>query len=152
MDNNFNNEEREKLLDNKLSELANDQNQNLVIDFDQAIEEEQENFIEIIFENKKYKLANKMPFNFAMFFFRNCFKKVGNKTIVEIPDELTMTFIEKMFGKEFYTSLIESNKNFSFDLIFKNLGFKVLKAWGIDFDSPEAQKKIQEMKETMSMY
>jgi hypothetical protein len=37
-------------------------------------------------------------------------------------------------------------------LIFKNLAFKVLKAWGIDFDSPEAQKKIKEMKETMSMY
>lgn len=151
MDNNFSNEEREKLLDNKLNELAENQSENLVIDFDQAIEEEQEKVIEIIFDNKKYKLSHKMPFSFAMFFFRNCFKKVGNKTVVEIPDELTMTFIEKMFGKEFYNSIIESDKSFSFDLLFKNLAFKILKAWGIDFDSPEAQKKIQEMKKNLSM-
>lgn len=151
MDNNLNNKEREKLLDNKLSELAENQSGNLVIDFDQAIKEEQENIIQIIFEGKKWDLPHKMPFSFAMFFFRNCLKKSGNKTIVEIPDDLTLVFIEKMFGKKFYESLIESNINFSFDLLFKNLAFKILKSWGIDMDSPEAQKKIQEMKKNLSM-
>lgn len=151
MDNNLNNKEREELLDNKLNELSENQSENLVIDFDQAIKEEQEKIIQIIFDNKKWDLPHKMPFSFAMFFFRNCLKKQNNKTVVEIPDDLTLVFIEKMFGKKFYESLIESNINFSFDLLFKNLAFKILKSWGIDMDSPEAQKKIQEMKKNLSM-
>lgn len=150
MDNNLNNKEREKLLDNKLSELANEQSGNLVIDFDQAIEEEQKKVLEVIFDGITYKLSYKMPFSFAMFFFRNCFKQKDNKTVIEIPEDLTLNFIEKMFGKDFYNALMESNKSFSFDLIFKNLAFKVLKAWGIDMDSEETQKKIEEMKKTVS--
>lgn len=140
------NEERLKYLDNQLDELAQTQEEELLIDFDEIIEEEEEKGLKVKFENKIYVLPAKMPFSFGMFFFRNCYKVKKGKTSIEVPDALTLEFIERMFGEKFLKDLESSKKNIAFQTIFDKFAFKIFKNWGIDLDSPEGQKKIKEMK------
>lgn len=144
-----NNKEREKFLDEKLDELAEKQENDILIDFDAIIEEEKAEALNIKFNNKIYKIPYKMPFSFAMFFFRNCLKTVKGVSQIQVPDELTLDFIEKMFGSEFLKDLEKSKSGFSFNLIFEQFTFKILEKWGLDLNSPDVEKKMAQMQRQM---
>ena len=142
----MNNKEKEEFLDQQLDNLANQQEQELLIDFDEIIEEEKAQGLKIKFNKKIYTIPSKMPFSFAMFFFRNCLKTVKGKTVIQIPDHITIEFIERMFGEVFLKDLEESKIDISFQTLFEKFANKVLNNWGIDIESDETQKKIKEMK------
>jgi hypothetical protein len=139
------NEERMEYLNNKQNEIALRQEGSLVIDFDKALEEAQEDSISVKFMGKHYLVPSSMPFNFSIFFLRNCYKKVNGKMVVAVPDEHLVKFITMMFGNEFMVAL-ENAKDVRVTMskVFSSIVPDILGAWGYDIDTGKKdQKKIQ---------
>ena len=122
------NEERVAYLNTKAQEICQREEDELVLDFDQALAEKAEKPIKVKFQGKVYNVPAQMPFNFAMFFFRNCYKKISGRTQIQVPEEKLAQFVELMFGKEFL-SVVEKTSvpmNFVFDTIAQSIMAK----WG----------------------
>lgn len=128
-----NNEDRIKYLNEKEQEMIKDQEAELFIDFDKAIQENKKKSIIVNFLNKNYYLPIKMPFNFSTFFLRNCLTKEKGVTLVDIPDDKVLEFIKLMFGEVFFKSLEDSkDSGISLSLVFDKLVPPILKQWGYD--------------------
>lgn len=144
MNNKFkNNEERLAYLNSKQDEIAVRQEGELLIDFDKALEESKEEQIKVKFLNKHYQVPASMPFNFSIFFLRNCYKKVNGKMTVVVPDEYLVKFITMMFGNDFMTAL-ENTKDvrITMGIVFSKIVPVILDKWGYNVDTTK-QKKIQ---------
>lgn len=142
-----NNQERLEYLNNKQNEIAQKQEDGLVIDFDRAIMENKKT-IKVKFLNKIYHLPAEMPFNFSTFFLRNCVTKGKNgQMLINIPDDKVIEFIELMFGVDFVNAVENCKDNkISINLIMQIIAPPVLKEWGYDTKAtPEMQKKTQAM-------
>lgn len=140
-----NNKEREEFLDQKFEELQEIQEADLLMDFDKAIEEDQKKPYTIKFLKKYYEVPRQMPFDFATFFFRYCYKKINGKIVVDVPEERIFQFIQLMFGNEMIRAL-ESNKKkrVSVDMVFDKLAMTILEKWGygVSKKGNNAEKKI----------
>lgn len=134
------NEERIAYLNAKTQELVEREEEELVLDFDQALEEKEQKPIKVKFQGKIYEVPSQMPFNFAMFFFRNCYKKVGGKVRIEIPEGMMVKFIELMFGEEF-TKAVEG-ANVSVNFVLETMAMRVLDGWG--YRMKEREGKVHE--------
>jgi hypothetical protein len=142
------NTERIEYLDKKHNEIKENQENNLVLDFDEAIEEEKNKAGKIVIKmlGKVFELPKKMPFNFSTFFLRNCYKKINGEFVVVFPEDKILEYLELMFGTELINTLNnEKYRDVSIDFIFKNIVPGVMKAWGYNVDTSknkEIQKKI----------
>ncbi|MFA7215376.1 MAG: hypothetical protein WC187_04955 [Bacillota bacterium] len=125
------NEQKIAFLNNKTEELSNMQEQELVMDYDEALREYQE-------ENKPYKIKFKgrvfdvprsMPFSFGLFYMRHCIKKVKGKTVFEIPDDRMSEFIEKMFGAEFL-EMLDQSADIEMHFVISKLIPDIMNNWG----------------------
>lgn len=123
-----NNKDREEYLENKFNVLQQNQEEELLLDFDKCIDENKNPF-QIKFLNKKFELPRQMPFSFATFFFRHCYKKNNGKITVDVPEDKILRFIELMFGQEMLKAL-ESNPKVGINDVFDKLAVKVLDEWG----------------------
>jgi hypothetical protein len=145
-----NNAERIAYLEDKHEEMKINKEKDLILDFDKALEEEKNSSskIKIKLIGKYYDLPRDIPFNFSTFLLRNCYKRVGGKTIMFIPDDKVFQFLELMFGKNFIMDIEKSkNRDISITFIFDNIVPEIMKQWGqqVDFKSQAAQgyqKKI----------
>jgi len=143
-----NNADRIKFLDEKQEEITERQSNNLVLDFDQALREENKQKIEIKLLGKTYFLPKKMPFNFSTFFLRFCYKKIKGQWTVIMDDDKIMPFIELMFGKRFIENLEKSRDNrISMMFVYEKIVPKILNEWGYHMDASKSghisEKKIQ---------
>lgn len=138
------NKDREKFLDEKFEEIQEAQEADLLLDFDKAVEEAKEKPYKIKFLGNYYDIPRQMPFNFATFFFRNCYKKVKGNITVEVPDEKLYLFIQLMFGNEFLRALENNRKRISIDVVFEKLAVTILNKWGYGVNS--TKNKMQEKK------
>jgi len=139
------NDKRESYLNDQLKILADNQEAELLLDFDAAVEEVEEKPYKIKFNGKIYDVPREMPLGFATFFFRYCYKKINNKVTLEVPEDRMMQFIELMFGKEMLRALETSKKAVSIDLVFNKLAGTILAKWGYNVqsnNSETSQKKI----------
>lgn len=140
------NEARSNYLDQELDKLVKDQENNLLVDFDKAIEEYQNknNFYKVKFLNEIYNIPKQMPFNFGTFFFRYCYKKINGKITIDVPDEKIMLFIELMFGKEILIPLESTDNKAPLDFVFEKLAMPILEKWGygVKNKSQNMEKKI----------
>lgn len=145
------NKEREEYLDSQLNELAEHQEAELLLDFDKAIEEHEKQNIpyKIKFNNKFHFVPREMPFDFATFFFRYCYKKVNGKIKMDVPEEKMMRFIELMFGKDMLRALESGKKRVDMLFVFEKLSMKILDKWGYGLEdkvdeSGKPKKNIME--------
>ena len=143
-----NNADRIKFLNEKQEEITERQSNNLVLDFDQALKEENKQKIEIKLLGRTYFLPKKMPFNFSTFFLRNCYKKIKGQWTVVMDDDKIMPFIELMFGKKFIENLENSRDNrISMMFVYEKIVPKILDQWGYNMDTSKSghisEKKIQ---------
>lgn len=139
------NDKREGYLDEQLKKLADNQEAELLLDFDAALEEEQAKPYAVKFDGKVYYVPHEMPLAFATFFFRYCYKKNNGRVILEVPEDRMMQFIELMFGKEMLRALEVSKKAVSIRVVFDKLAGTILSKWGYNVQSPSSetsQKKI----------
>lgn len=145
-----NNEERIKYLNQKHEEMAINQEDTLVLDFDEALKEESAENLKIKLLGKYYDLPKDIPFNFSTFLLRYCYKKVRGKLIMSIPDDKLYTFLELMIGKDFVKDLENSNnRNVSINFIFQKVVPKIMEEWGqnVDFNSD----KVKNLQKKMSI-
>lgn len=144
----LNNEERTKYLESQFEKEQEFQEAELLIDVDQAIKEEQEKNkqYKIVFRNKSFYVPSQMPFNFSIFFFRYCFKKINGKTQIDVPETKLYQFIQLMLGENFLKSLETSNDSFSLEFVFETIASKILKLWGYDVGSGSKNKTTPEKK------
>jgi hypothetical protein len=145
-----NNADRIKFLNKKQEEITERQSNNLVLDFDQALKEENKEKIEINLLGKTYFLPKKMPFNFSTFFLRSCYgkNKKSGEWEVSMTDDKILPFIELMFGKRFIENLEKSRDNrISMMFVYEKIVPKILNEWGYHMDTSKSghisEKKIQ---------
>lgn len=146
-----NNAERIRYLNQKEEEIADRQENNLVLDFDQAIKDENIKKIEIKLLGKTYFLPHKMPFNFSTFFLRNCYKKVKGEWTIIMEDDKVPVFLRLMFGDYFIKNIENSGDNrISLEFVMAKIVPQVMKAWGYDMEgSPERIKDTQKKNQTL---
>lgn len=138
------NQEKIDKLDIAENNAAIEEEESLFYDFDKAIEEKGEKPLKIKFNKINFLVPSQMPFDFSMFFFRNCMVKVDGKQIFNVNEDDIVQFITLMFGNEFLESLEKSR--ISIKMIFEDLALKILNKWGYAIDakvkSENVQKKI----------
>lgn len=133
--------DNEKFLNEKVQELKEQQESDLIIDFDAAIKEKKSQLKQycVKFNNKYFEVANEMPMSFGLFFFRHCYNKKSGKMNIDIPEEKMYEFIELMFGKELVEEF--SNSTVGMNLVFEKLSPQILKHWGYDTTNENVEKK-----------
>ena len=136
------NAERIQYLENKQAEIAQNQEDNLVFDFDEALKEDSKQKIEIRLLEKTYYLPQKMPFSFSTFFLRHCYRKINGKWTIAFEDKYLMPFLELMFGRKFLDDLERSRDNrISMMFVYEQIVPKIMKEWGYNVN-PNDQKKM----------
>lgn len=145
-----NNAERLAYLNDKENEIAKRQEKNLVLDFDEALKEENKKQIEVKLLGKTYFLPTKMPFNFSTFFLRNCYKKIKGEWFIAMDEDKVLPFIELMFGKKFIYQIEKAKDNrISLEFVMSNIVPKIMDKWGYSMNqSPE---KIRELQKKMQI-
>jgi len=109
-------ETRLAYLNDKVEQLAEEQEAELVSDYDEAEAEYRKVKppIHIRFRGHDFVLPATMPFSFSMFFMRNCVKRKGDKLFMEVPDDKVAELIERMFGSAFLKLLEETDVELGF--------------------------------------
>ncbi|MEN8907894.1 MAG: hypothetical protein ABF289_18235 [Clostridiales bacterium] len=135
--------EKLELLDQKLEDEKREQEERLLIDFDEVVKEHKSKPFTIRFQDKFYEIPASMPLDFSMFFFRWCLKRKNGKQVIDIPEDKFARFIELMLGKQFLNSLESSKQQFEFDMIMDKLATPILDEWGygVSKDNKNQAKK-----------
>jgi hypothetical protein len=76
-----------------------------------------------------------MPFDFSIFFFRHCYKKINGKIVMSVPEDKMDRFITLMFGNEIVRSLENSKERPSLNFVFETLATQIMSKWGYDVNS-----------------
>ena len=141
-----NNAERMQYLNDKQDEIAKRQENELILDYDEALKEESSKILKVRINGKFYEVPGKMPFSFSTLLIRKCFKKIDGKQVFTFEDYNTMTeIIEKIFGKKFMHEIDRpTNKNVSLVWLFEKVIPDIMGAWGMPIDTKNSniQKKM----------
>ena len=130
---------KSKILDDALKHGRQEQEKDLVIDFDQAIEEAKKNAITVKFKGKKYKIPAETPQWYSNLVNRKlaAIKGLDIASMTEeelleraaISDEENEQIYRRLFGDEFVNAYLNDNfvnlKNFNDKLLDP-----ILQAWG----------------------
>lgn len=132
------NDERIAFLNKKTEEVARNQEQELVTDYDEALKEyqEQNKPHRIKFKGRLFNIPRSMPFSFGLFYMRHCIKKRNGKTVFELPDDRLSEFIEKMFGKEFL-NMLDQSTDVDIDFVVGRLIPDIMDRWGYAVTEPK---------------
>lgn len=141
-----NNTERLDYLNRKQEEIANRQEEELVLDFDEALREENKKKFKVKVNGISYDMPRDMPISFQTFLIRKCYKKIKGAWQLVLPEEDALyTFIDKMFGEKFLRDIERSkNRALSLSFLYNDIIPAVFKQWGLDLDTSTSniEKKI----------
>ena len=131
------NKERIAFLNSKVEELAENQEAELITNYDEALKEYKDKSkpYKIQFKGRIFEVPRSMPFSFSMFYMRYCITKKEGKTIFDIPEERVGEFIEKMFGKAFLKTLNYSD-DVDMSFILYTLIPDIFSKWGYGIKTP----------------
>jgi hypothetical protein len=133
------NEERIAFLNEKTEELSAEQENELVTDYDKALDEykNKNKPYKIKFKGKIFDIPRDMPFPFSMFYMRECLHKQNGKVIFGIPEDpaIVREFIMKMFGEEFLEELDHHN-DVGIRFVVETMGIDILGKWGMGIKKP----------------
>jgi hypothetical protein len=137
------NEERMAFLNEKAEEMAQLQEADLVVDYDEALaEHRQKNKPHLIrFKGKTFEIPRSMPFTFSLFYMRHCIQRKSGKTVFAIPEDRIAEFIEKMFGKDFLETLDQSDVDFNF--VLGRLVPDIMSMWGYKVDDTKGSSSAK---------
>lgn len=113
------------------------QQDELIIDFDQAVAEERAKAIKVKFEGKAYELPNSTPAWLPLFI-----NKHADENGV-VSDEKNLEMIAALLGKDFAEKVADDKNNFvSFELVNSEILKPVMDEWGFnDFQDTTDEKK-----------
>lgn len=135
-------QQRLEALDQAEKEGKQEQEESLVLDFDEARQEyeREHQSIAVKMNGKTFQLPPEIPFPLFTFYQRHCLKKVNGKVMFEVPDDRIMEFLELMFGKDILQEIEDSNMTIPF--VMTRVVPGIMEKWG--FGGKEVQKKIEE--------
>jgi len=119
-------------LNEKHAELIENQEQELILDFDEALKEYKTKIptFKIKFKGEFYNIPTEMPFSFSMFYMRNCLVTRNGKTVFEIPDDKFKEFISLMFGTKFLAQLEKvENDDVTFNFVIGKMIPEIMEKW-----------------------
>lgn len=112
-----------------------EQQESLIIDFDQAVEEEKAKATMVKFQGQTYKLPKSAPAWLPLFVNRH-----GQGPNNELTDKKNLELIEHLLGKDFASKIADDKNNFvSLQLVNDKILEPVMKQWG--FEGASADKK-----------
>lgn len=99
----------------------------LIIDFDEAIEEQKAEAIVVKFQGEEFNLPPNAPAWLPLFINRHS----GDDGVVS--DKHNLELVEKLLGKEFADKILESSNFISFELVNTKILQPVMDQWGLQF-------------------
>lgn len=140
------NNERLEYLNKKQTEIAENQEKELVLDFDEALREESKKTFKVKLNGISYDMPKDMPMSFSTYLVRKCYKKIKGEWHIVMPDQDNLyMFIEKMFGKKFMMDIERSNnKALSMTFVFNTIVPGVFAQWKVPLNTSNSniEKKI----------
>lgn len=135
------NETRMAFLNAKTVEMAAEQEENLISDYDEALREWQEKNVpyKVRFKGRIFDVPRSIPFSFSLFYMRNCIQKVDGKTLFIIPDDKIAEFIERMFGEEFL-SILNQSDDVELAFVVQTLVPDIMDKWGYNVKKAKVPK------------
>lgn len=132
--------ENVKLKEVDLHEEANrwkeKQQEELIIDFDQAVAEEKANAIKVKFQSKVYELPKSTPAWLPLFI-----NKHADENGV-VSDTKNLEMISALLGKDFAAKVADDKNNFvSFELVNDRILKPVMDEWGFNKFQDATDKK-----------
>lgn len=116
-----------------------EQEEELIIDFDQAVKEERARAIQVKFSGRKFSLPASAPAWIIVFVNRH-----GEGDNLVLSDKHTLELIEGLMGKEFVSAITDEKENFvTLEAVNTYILEPVFKKWG--FASAEAGSKKKQM-------
>jgi len=113
-------------LDKAVQEYKQDQQEALIIDFDEAVAEERANAIIVKFDGQEFELPPKAPAWLPLFINRH-----GQGKDNELSDKHNLEMIERLLGKEFASKIVNEDHNFvSFESVNDKILQPVMQHWG----------------------
>jgi|GEM_PF-4096191 len=123
-----------EILDRDLEEFTAEQEDSLIIDFDQAVASQRAKAITVNFDGDTFKLPSEAPAWLPLFINRNT--KNG-----EVPDEKNLEMIERLLGKEFASKIVDGDYNHvSFKLVNDTILSPVMEHWGMSMTDTTKKK------------
>lgn len=112
------------------------QQEELIIDFDQAVAEEKAKAIKVKFEGQTYELPKSTPAWLPLFI-----NKHADESGV-VSDEKNLEMIAALLGKEFAAKVADDKNNFvSFELVNQKILKPVMDEWGFSKFQDATDKK-----------
>lgn len=126
-------------LEEKAQDAAEQQREDLILDFDAAKAEydRQHQPIQVKVGGETYQLPPEIPFTLFLFYQRHCLSKREGKTVFEVPDDRVLEFLELMFGEGILTQLEQSDLTFEF--VMQKVAPRIMERWG--YGAQNGQKK-----------
>lgn len=119
------NEEREQYLEDVLQEAGQTQRQELLVDFDRAYEEYQQEETPLVvkFAGETFQVPRSRPVGVTVWTARN--QQNG-----QLTDDQYYTLLEKVFGKRFIDKMEESDA--PLELVTKKVMQPLFEKWGVE--------------------
>lgn len=127
----MNKQEQIAILNEETKKHAKREREALVIDFDEAVKEQESSSIQVKFRGEIYSLPSDPPAWLPLFLMRN---QDENGVI---SDDKNLEMIGKLLGDEFADKIMDAGNAVSFNLVNEKILFPVLKSWNMEVDDIE---------------
>lgn len=128
-------EEHKQLLEQETEKLASKERERLIIDFDEAVQEQKSDPVIVKFQGEEFALPQDAPAWLPLFINRH----MGEDGIID--DKHNLKLIERLLGKDFADKILESDNFVSFELVNNKILKPVMDHWGMGFEDQTAKNE-----------
>jgi len=115
--------------------LQKQESERLVIDFDEAVEEQKAKSIAVKFDGGMYELPAEAPAWLPLFVNRH------SDSTGELPDDKNMELIERLLGEGFTKKIVDGSNNFvSLEAVNDRILLPVMEQWGLEAEDTTEKK------------
>lgn len=130
-------EEKKRILEDETEKLKQKERENLIIDFDEALEEENADSIVVKFRGDEYEMPPNAPAWLPLFIN----KHMNGSGVVE--DKHNLELIARLLGDEFANKIIESGNDVSFEAVNNRILQPVMEHWGLSVQDDSGNEKTR---------
>jgi len=121
-------QQQEQALKQATNEAVKNERKKLIIDFDEAVEEQRSEAIEVKFDGQLFKLPSTPPAWLPLFINRH----QDENGVVD--DSKNLEIIEKLLGEGFASKILDADNFVSFELVNDKILEPVFSHWGMELN------------------
>lgn len=126
-----------KKLENATKKHVDKERKRLIIDFDEAVKEQQSEPIEVQFQGDSYYLPANAPAWLPIFINRH----TDENGVVS--DKHNLEMIERLLGSKFADKILDADNSVSFEIVNTAILQPVMEEWGLGFQDESGNEKTR---------